>query len=125
MFHAVSHCCLTSRRFHFHTAHLLYSFPRTVVPTAIHIFKDSLVDWLNKVLAQVVSPRSPTRLAVLRLHLCSYHQAEQVSVQRINSGEDVTATPVSSGVNGKTKHGKAGFTAVYEEERERQVHPHQ
>ena len=48
-----SHCCLTSRLFHFHTALLLYSFPRTVVPTAIHTLEDRLVDWLNKVFLQL------------------------------------------------------------------------
>ena len=47
-----SHNHLTSRHFHLRTAHLLYSFPRTVVPTAIHTLVDSLVDWLNRVLSQ-------------------------------------------------------------------------
>ena len=46
-----SHRCLISRHFHFRTAHSLYSFPRTVVPTAIHTLEDSLADWLSKVLS--------------------------------------------------------------------------
>ena len=52
MFH-VSHCCLTSRLFHFHldSTHPLYYFFRTTVILAIHALEDGLVDWLNKVLS--------------------------------------------------------------------------
>ena len=62
----------------------LSAFPRTVLNNhTIHGQKDSLVDWLNKVLSQVMSPTPLLRLAVQRLHLFSHHQGEQVSVRCI------------------------------------------
>ena len=76
-----------------HVPSLLY---RTVLNPAIHGQEDSLVDWLNNVLSQVMSPTPSLRSEVQRLHLCSYHQGEQVSVRRTIY---VTATPVSSEVN--------------------------
>lgn len=78
-----SHCGLPSRLFLFHYTFPLCHIPRTVLNNpAIHGQEDSLVDWLKKVLSQVVSPMSLSRLAVQRLHLFSYHQGEQVSVRR-------------------------------------------
>ena len=50
MFHA-KYPCLICRLFHFRTAHLLYSFPRTEISTAIHTLEDSLADCLNKALS--------------------------------------------------------------------------
>ena len=59
-------------------------YPRTVPNNhTIHGQKDSLVDWLHKVLLQGMSPTPLWRLAVQRSHLFSNHQGEQVSVQCI------------------------------------------
>ena len=63
-----SRCGLTCRLFLFRNTFPLCYIPRTVFNNpAIH-GQDSLVDWL----------------AVQMLHLCSYHQGEQVSVWCIN-----------------------------------------
>ena len=78
-----SHCGLLSPPFPLsHHVPISAVSPRTVLNPASHGQEDSLVDWLNDVLSQVMSPTSLSRRAVQRLQPCSYRQGEQVSVRR-------------------------------------------
>ena len=113
-----SQCCLTSRHFHFHnTVHPLYSFPRTVVPTAIHTLEDSLVAWLNKSPLLCYEPNVTVEASSAEVTPMLSPSRRASFGSTYNSREDVTTSLVSSEVDKRQKHVNVGFTAVHAEER--------
>ena len=97
-----AHCGQISRLAFFHNSFPLCCIPRTVLNPAIH-GQDSLVDWLNKVLSQVLSPSLRLSSALVTPVLLPSRRASFCSTY--TSGEDVTTALVSSQVDDRQSMG--------------------
>ena len=109
---------LISSHFHFHNSvHPLFSFPRTVVPTAIHTLEDSLLAWLNKSPLLGCEPNVTVEASSAEVTPTLSPSRRASFGSTYSSREDVTTTLVSSEVDKRQKHVKVGFTAVHAEMR--------
>ena len=77
----------------------LYYFICTVVIPAIHTWEDRVVDWLNKVFSQVMSPNVTVEASSTEVTFILLPSRRASFGSTYDSGEDVTTTPASSEVD--------------------------